>query len=533
MEELTRAALYARVSSDDQAMRGSIDNQTTALRNAAPHWGITIVDEYLDDGYSGSLPLDKRPEGLRLSEDAKVGKFDIVLFYKIDRLARSLRNFLDIVDFFEGLGIGLRSMSESFDNSNPMGKFAVHMIAAVAEMERGVIQERTTMGRNRVAAEGRWIGVIPCGYLLDTNGHLIPNTTPRPGYQVIETELIQRIFRMVADERVSASTVAKQFTAEGIPVWQKTQRKGQIEPNYRETTGAIWWPADILRIIRSTTYKGVHTYGQGIERSVPALVDDDIWERAQLQLPMNRRLSKKTGDNEYLLRGLIRCAHCGCSYVGFITSSKRTVRSLYYRCNSASNPKHVHDHGRCIGKSINAEWLEDKVWEDIKGFVLNPGDVIQQLKEQINSELESAPDVETRRRELAQAITAKEAETDRVLDAYRRGLMDIEALETHVIRSKFELAPLQAELANIMDTEAQRGQDVGNLVRTESLLRELKDRVEGPLDSQTKRLVVEALVSGVMVETTGRGRKKTAEVEVTYAFSEPMVAVENGTSPSG
>ena len=135
--------------------------------------------------------------------------------------------------------------------------------------------------------------------------------------------------------------------------------------------------------------------------------------------------------------------------------------STCYRCNSASNPKHVHDHGRCIGKSINAEWLEDKVWEDIKGFVLNPGDVIQQLQEQINSELESAPDVETRRRELAQAITAKEAETDRVLDAYRRGWMDIEALETHVIRSKFELEPLQAELANIMDTEAQRGKTLG------------------------------------------------------------------------
>ena len=103
-----------------------------------------------------------------------------MLFYKIDRLARSLRNFLDIVDFFEDLGIGLRSMSESFDNSNPMGEFAVRMIAAVAEMERGVIQERTTMGRNRVAAEGRWIGVLPYGYLLDTNGHLITNTTPRP-----------------------------------------------------------------------------------------------------------------------------------------------------------------------------------------------------------------------------------------------------------------------------------------------------------------------------------------------------------------
>ncbi len=105
---IIKAALYARVSSDDQAKRGTIENQTTALRGAAPHWGMTIVDEYLDDGYSGSLPLDKRPEGLRLTEDAKAGKFDIVLFYKIDRLASSLRNFLDIVDCFEGLGIGFR-----------------------------------------------------------------------------------------------------------------------------------------------------------------------------------------------------------------------------------------------------------------------------------------------------------------------------------------------------------------------------------------------------------------------------------------
>ncbi len=151
-----RAALYARVSTDDQRGRQTIDNQVDALRGFAPHSGLNIIDEYLDDGISGTIRLEKRPEGARLVEDAKAHKFDVVIFYKLDRLSRSLRNFLDIVDFAEETGIGLRSMTEPFDTTNPMGRFAVQMMAAVAEMERGTIIERTKMGRAR--AVGTAIG---------------------------------------------------------------------------------------------------------------------------------------------------------------------------------------------------------------------------------------------------------------------------------------------------------------------------------------------------------------------------------------
>ena len=90
---IIKAALYARVSTDDQRERQTIDNQVNALRGFAPHSGITIVDEYLDDGVSGTVPLHKRPEGGRLVQDARDGRFDVVVFYKLDRLARSLRNF--------------------------------------------------------------------------------------------------------------------------------------------------------------------------------------------------------------------------------------------------------------------------------------------------------------------------------------------------------------------------------------------------------------------------------------------------------
>ena len=114
---ITRAALYARVSTDDQRDRQTIDAQVTALRELAPHWDLEIVGEYLDDGVSGTLPLEERPAGLRLADDARAGKIDVVIFYKLDRLARSLRHFLNIVDFFEEIGVGLRSMTEMVSSS--------------------------------------------------------------------------------------------------------------------------------------------------------------------------------------------------------------------------------------------------------------------------------------------------------------------------------------------------------------------------------------------------------------------------------
>ena len=140
----------------------------------------------------------------------------------MDRLARSLRNFLGIVDFFEDRGIGLRSLTEQFDTTTPMGMFAIQMMAAVAELELGTIMERTAMERARVAAQGRWTGgPVPYGYLLDAEGHLIPNLTPRDGYTSTEAEVMQRIFREIADESRTGMSVAARLNTEGIPMWLK------------------------------------------------------------------------------------------------------------------------------------------------------------------------------------------------------------------------------------------------------------------------------------------------------------------------
>ena len=528
---ITRAALYARVSTDDQRERQTIDAQVTALRELAPHWDLEIVGEYLDDGVSGTLPLEERPAGLRLADDARAGKIDVVIFYKLDRLARSLRHFLNIVDFFEEIDVGLRSMTETFDTTNPMGRFAVQMMAAVAELERGTIIERTSMGRARVAALGRWSGgVVPFGYHVDSEGFLATEWTPRDGHRFSEAEIIQRIFKELVEDHSSANLIARRLNAERIPWWHKYHRRGTDSPKYVEKDGAVWWPSNITRIIKSPTYKGLHIYGNKIEREVPSLVDPAIWEKAQTQLIKNRNLSKREGDHQYLLRGLMKCASCGLVFNGYFSSSAKTKsRNYYYRCGSQTGDRKIAGLS-CDAKVINSEWIENLVWEDIKGFVKNPGDVIHKLRDQMQAELTEAPHAESRRQELQQAILAKEQEKDRVLDAYRRGLMEIDDLDVHVKRSAIELEPLHAELAEIATNEAHRGQKVGDLVGTESLLRTLSDTIEGPLDWETRREVVEALVDDISVETAGTGRKKTATLTITYNFAEPVEVVENHTS---
>jgi site-specific DNA recombinase len=263
-------------------------------------------------------------------------------------------------------------------------------------------------------------------------------------------------------------------------------------------------------------------------RDVPAIVDGDIWGRAQQQLTDNRRLSKRGHDHAYLLRGLIRCENCGKTYAGAHTTvQSRGWSRYYYRCGSQAGARHP-EQPRCTGKLIGSDWLEDLVWKDIETFLTNPGDVIHRLQQQLQADLEPVPGTDNRRRELELAMGAKQNEHDRVLDAYRRGLFDIDELEVLITRSRGELEALREKLAGINLTETERGQSRSNLSDVESLLVELRDKIQGPLDWETRRQIVEALVSGIRTSTTGQGRNKEASIEVTYAFETPVHAVEHG-----
>lgn len=157
---MLRLGVYARVSSDDQAERGTIENQLEFARKYADLHQLEIVKWYKDDGVTGTIPLEARPAGRELLQDAKNGIIDLLLIYRLDRLGRSARIILNSVHELESDGVKIRSMTEPFDTGDPSGRFLLTILAGVADLERETIIERLWYGANRAARAGKWLGGI-------------------------------------------------------------------------------------------------------------------------------------------------------------------------------------------------------------------------------------------------------------------------------------------------------------------------------------------------------------------------------------
>ena len=151
---MKRAVLYLRVSTFDQHP----ETQLYDLRGLAAQRGVEIVEEF-SDTISGSKA--KRPGLDRLMADARRGKFDVVMVWAFDRIARSVRHFLEVLDELTHLNIEFISFRENVDTGGPLGRAMIVIIGAIAELERNLIIERVRAGMRRAKLEGRRIGRPP------------------------------------------------------------------------------------------------------------------------------------------------------------------------------------------------------------------------------------------------------------------------------------------------------------------------------------------------------------------------------------
>jgi site-specific DNA recombinase len=203
-----RVGLYMRVSSEEQKTKESIATQDGFLEEYCKLYGHEVVGVYKDEAISGTVPVRERPSGRRLLEDAKAGKFDTVLVYKLDRIGRSLLVVVDAHDRLGERGVALRSATEPIDTSTPAGRLIFQMLASFAEFERATITERSRDGLQRAFKNGRQTGRIPYGHDINTDGAFV----------VVEQEarVVCEIFANVS----GGSTLyqeAKRLNGEGEP----------------------------------------------------------------------------------------------------------------------------------------------------------------------------------------------------------------------------------------------------------------------------------------------------------------------------
>jgi len=521
----SKAVFYGRVSSEDQAERGTIQNQIEFSAKYCALHKINISEKYLDDGVTGTLPLEERGDGLRLIEDAKAGKFTLVLIYRLDRLGRTARVILNAIHELEGYGVQVRSMTEPFDTGDPSGRFLVTILAGVADLDRSSTLDRLWNGANRAAREGKWLGgIVPFGYLKE-DAYLIPSIEPMRGFYMSEVEVVSMVYRLTVEEHMSTYKIADYLNSLGIPP-SYTKDGRQINKGKRkENTAGIWRPGRVRGMIANSTYKGVHEYGtrskkqrEIIPRSVPAIVDVDTWDQAQIVLHENQLGAVRNAKRKYLLRSLVKCGSCGLNYCGTSYSGPSGLPKGYYTCNGkrAYNGPSL---GKCCSKNLPQVWVEDLVWSDIIRFVNDPDEVLQTLKQDAVKSKSNINQFSDEKDVISKALKQKETEKHSILDLFRKKLISNSDVEQQLRKISDETVKLTNRLAelsqNIQTEEVMEDKFIG----ITELLNQLRQRIKDDILWEEKRDIVKMLVRRVVVNTTSEGRSLSAIVSIEYTFS--------------
>lgn len=430
-----KAALYARVSTEDQAKNCSIPSQLESMHEFAVGHGFEVVKEFVDEGISGAVL--GRPALSELRECARQSMVEAVIVYDPDRLSRKLVHLMVLVDEFERHGVELKFVTQSVGQS-PEDRMLFGMKGIFAEYERTKLLERTARGKLRKAKEGKQPGgQPPYGYKLVDSRHVIE---PK------EADVVRMVFDWLVKDGMKLRTIQQRLIRLVIPT-----RKGKA-----------WWQRSTLyRIVTDETYAGRWYYNKHVDApaktkdggtvqilkpreqwipvEVPAIISREAFEAAQRQLSKNRELCSRNTKSEYLLSGLLVCGNCGYK-LGARTTGGRT----YYCCSSKSGNNRPKS---CFAKNIRADRLETVVWDTISHLLSQPRLIIEQVRNQGQDPTDAYLEANLDR--VSQVLERKEIEADRMLDAYKIGAIDLPTLKRKMDAIKSEKARLSEEQARL------------------------------------------------------------------------------------
>ena len=518
-------ATYARVSTEEQALRQSILTQREFGERYCQLHNLVVYRQFSDDGVSGTVPLELRLEGGQILKEARLGKFDQLLVYRLDRLGRDTRLILNAVDELEKLGVRVRSMTEEFDTGTASGRLMLTLLSGFAAHERDVIRERSVAGTNRVAEAGAWLGgIVPFGYRKEgekRDARLIISEDPIPGMAMSEADIIRDMFRKAAVEHKSCRVIATWLNDLRVPCAYVRDDRLISRGKRKQRTSGRWSPGRIRGLIRNKTYMGVHEFGKRaakerpvISRTVPAIVSEAIWKKAQQTLRRNLLFAARSARNQYLLRGLIKCGLCGRTYVGVAANRPNGKRESYYRCNGAHSPSIYAEGGRCQSKSVRGDRLEEQVWSDVEAFLRNPEPVLEQLHARLETDAQGSGQIRAQVTRLEGLLSQKATERSRVVGLYRRGRLSDADLDSQMDEIGKDEAALEAQAAELRGRIAGADSIGANISSAQALLAKLRKRRDQPISWEIKRRLIEVLVAGVKVETVEEDGVKRADVTV-------------------
>lgn len=452
---------YARVSTLEQAENGnSISEQQDRMQKYCEALGLKIYDMYVDAGFSGSNT--NRPALHRLIKDVKSHKIDKVLVYKLDRLSRSQKDTLTLIDdVFLSNGCEFLSMSENFDTASPFGRAMIGILAVFAQLEREQIKERMAMGREARAKQGLYIGsrFIPIGYDYK-DGQLVPNE--------FEKVQIQKIFNDYANG-LSPQSICDDLNRSG----------------YSHKYGK-WIPHTVTEVLSNKVLAGYVSYaGHWHQGQHEALIAPDLWEKVERM--RDKRHSKfypnrRKGRVDSYLGGFLCCAQCGDYYSkntkSHVVNGKKYVYK-YYTCNTRSL------RGKNLSKCQNKHWkvddLDNLIFDEIRKLSLSPQ--IDDLSPSSNESVQFA---------IKDKINALSVQIERLMELYSVGGIPLDSLREKIETANDQKSALESQLDRIK----QENRDSLSKEDALHLAKSFDDVLNGG-DFETIRNILESLIDHI------------------------------------
>lgn len=346
-------AIYTRKSTSEgldqdftslDAQRESAMSYINSQKNEG--W-IVLEDQYNDGGYTGANT--DRPALKRLVEDIKANKINCVVVYKVDRLSRSLIDFVQMLELFEQNKVTFVSVTQQFSTNTSMGRLTLNILLSFAQFEREIISERTKDKMAAARKKGKWLGgKPPLGYNIDKEGRkLVINPQ--------EAELVRTIFDLYI-KGYSLKLLGKELTNRGYRSKSYTSQEGN------KSGGNIFQNTALNAIIRNPLYIGKVRHAQTLyDGEQEAIIDEKTFYSAAEILTKSRNYKELIKGHVVTnpLTKLLFCKKCNKPMFGTHTAKKRKIKYRYYVCANVQK----YGHEGCTTKSINAHEIEKAVAE--------------------------------------------------------------------------------------------------------------------------------------------------------------------------
>jgi site-specific DNA recombinase len=532
------AAIYARVSSEQQREENTIASQTASLIEFAKSHDLEVPKDWVveDEGYSGATL--ERPGLERVRDLAAEGQIQVVLAYSPDRLSRKYAYQILLIEEFTRHGV------ETLFVKSPQGDSAedqllVQFQGMIAEYERAQILERSRRGKRHRAQAGE-VSVMsgaPYGYRYIRKTDEVP-----AAYVVDEAEagVVRRVYEMYTVEGLSIGEITRRLNTEGVPA-RKASR---------------WERSVVWGVLRNSAYRGVACFGktrisartrvmrpqrrrgtttpsttaghqrpreEWIEIPVPALVTEESFAHAQELLYQNKIRSRRRTIAPSVAQGLVSCAKCG--YALSRTSTQTSARKIhYYKCIGSDSWRKLGGPVCDNGRFIRQELLDQIVWTEVTRLLEEPALIHQELDRRLEAARTSDPTAK-REQSLQRELTHVGKGIERLLTAYQEGFLSLEQLRERMPALRHRQQTLSAELQAIADQTNDRAAFLRLAETLTAFLARLRSAAE-TLSVIERQKIVRLLVKDVLVGEDS--------ITIRHSIPIPSGSPQNGGSdPNG